>query len=78
MIPDWNMIDWTSIDWRGVACTVMVLAIAWLAWTFSPSLIAWVGLNDLELLGRFCAVIGALSVVEALFARLVTGSANDH
>ena len=59
-----------QLDWRSIGSTLVALVIAWVAWEFSPRLIALLGLNDLEFLARVGAVILALSAAEAIFARL--------
>jgi hypothetical protein len=51
-----------------IAGTALAGVMAWLAWTYAPAVLARVGLEDLELLGRLACVVLTLSVLERVFA----------
>ena len=59
------------IDLKAAACTALAGALAWLVWTFSPTLITRLGIGDLELLARLGAVVLSVSAMEAAFTRLL-------
>jgi small neutral amino acid transporter SnatA (MarC family) len=56
---------------RGVA-TVALAAACWAVWYYSPAALALLGLDDLDIPGRVCAVFLFLTVVEAVLARVPT------
>ncbi len=50
--------------------TVALTAGCWAVWEYSPVLLAFLGLDDLDLPGRVCAVFLFLTVIEAMVVRL--------
>ncbi len=49
---------------RSVACTMLAVIVAWLAWRYAPIPLAVMGVSDLEFLGQICAVMCVLTVLE--------------
>jgi len=52
------------------AVTVLLAAACWAVWYYAPDLLEFLGLDDLDIPGRLCAVFLFLSLVEFLAARL--------
>jgi hypothetical protein len=51
---------------------VALAAACWAVWYYSPAALALLGLDDLDIPGRVCAVFLFLTVVEAVLARVPT------
>jgi small neutral amino acid transporter SnatA (MarC family) len=54
---------------RGIA-TIVLAAGCWAVWEYSPVLLAFLGLDDLDIPGRVCAVFLFLSAVEVTNKRI--------
>jgi hypothetical protein len=53
------------------ALATIVLAVGcWAVWDYSPRLLAFLGLDDLDIPGRVCVVFLFLTVIEAVIARV--------
>jgi small neutral amino acid transporter SnatA (MarC family) len=50
--------------------TIVLAAACWAVWWYSPMLLKLLGLDDLDIPGRVCAVFLFLTLVEAVIARL--------
>ena len=54
---------------RGVATAALAVA-CWAVWDYSPDALEFLGLDDLDIPGRVCAVFLFLSLGEAVMARV--------
>jgi len=50
--------------------TIVLATACWAVWWYSPDLLEFLGLDDLDIPGRLCAVFLFLTVVEAIAVRL--------
>jgi hypothetical protein len=51
------------------AITVALAAACWAVWSYAPDLLEFLGLDDLDIPGRLCAVFLFLSLVEIAVGR---------
>jgi hypothetical protein len=58
--------------------TPALLLLAWAVWERGGMLLAWAGLDLLDVPGRVCLVVLALSLAEAALARLAPALHEDH
>lgn len=64
---------------RRIGLTLLALALGWAAWDRGGLLLAWAGLDELDLPGRVCLVFAVLLAMEAVLARLPQrGGAAPH
>jgi hypothetical protein len=61
-----------------VAKVLMLLAGCWAAWALGGLLIASLGLDDLDLIGRVFLVFAFLTACQAVPERLRRGNGNAH
>ena len=55
---------------RRAVATILLAAAFWAVWWYSPDLLNYLGLDDLDIPGRLCAVFLFLTVIEAAIVRL--------
>ena len=58
--------------------TLACAAMTWLAWTWSPLLVAGTPLAELETVVRFAAALAVLALAQPLTDRLLRGAGGDH
>ena len=53
-----------------VIATIVLTAASWAVWYYAPNLLHFLGLDDLDIPARVCAVFLFLSLAEAVLGRL--------
>jgi hypothetical protein len=62
--------------WRAALLTLAAFAAALIGWAAGGWAVAWLGVAELDLPARICAVFLSLTATETLLARLLPGASH--
>lgn len=67
-----------TVPFARIGAVLVVSAGCWVVWTLGGMLIAWVGLDDLDVIGRVVLIFAFLTACQTALERLPWASDRTH